>query len=689
MNRRSAQPWLLMAVAVLFSRTGTQAQRPMPAQTESQPVVVGVAVTNTGEDRYIDDLQASDILVTDAGQPQTVAALRRQRRPVSVCVVFDASQRDDVPEKYRIANAAVRALVGALEPDDEIAALVMRMAPEVRLPWTRASTVTTVDWGELPHRGWSLSDTMLAALDVLDRARHPRRVVLLLSDGITGGRRVSLTNIVTTRFRSETTVHAIELNIGMEPFFGRGYMPVRDRRIVKPQLHDSPLAVREPDPALPTMVEQGGGLMQRIGQVKDAEEAVRNVARDLQFEYTVEYLSTRPQDGRFHRVQVQVARRDARARHRAGYLATSADVRTSATVILPPPAQGATPEPSAAERASSPATGATPSRPAPPNPRMALRTTYEAAVDSFRSTRSFAGAELLVGEWSRETLSTAVSAVRRKDPSFGFAAAQFHLEVALEVAPRSPDNAGYHLSLGEQLLAALEADRDNSLSEHLDRWWATAASIFQAQTEIVRAKALAGRGLDRVKSGSRVQFVAAHIEELQALGYDDDFLPPAADRSKVNLERRGRLAVVERMYRRALALDPNLVAATVHLGRVLCLLDRFDDGRRVLEPIAVGASYAPGDRYLASLFLAADYERAGERDRARATLETIETFAPGRQTAWLALAQFEQRTGRVDRAREIVASRLQHVSDIDEWWGYRNGRLRVEDLEWLRARVSR
>lgn len=57
----------------------------------------------------------------------------------------------------------------------------------------------------------------------------------------------------------------------------------------------------------------------------------------------------------------------------------------------------------------------------------------------------------------------------------------------------------------------------------------------------------------------------------------------------------------------------------------------------------------------------------------------------------MALAQLEEREGRPERARAIVAQGLsRRRADVtDEWWEYRNGRFDQEGLTWLRATVWR
>lgn len=682
-----ARRGVLVALLTTAPATVATAQERPPAPPPT-PVTIGVAITNGGEDRYIEDLTAADLRLRENGRPQPITTLRRGRRPVSVCVVFDASMRQDQEEKRRVADATVRALAAALEPDDEIAVLVMRLAPDIRLPLTRAADVRAVTWGEVTPRGWGIGDSTLAALDVLDRARHPRRVVLHVTDGFFSGREVSLANLVTTRFRSETTVHAIEMQLDAGIDWGPGYMPVRDRRLVKPQVFDVTTRARPPDPSIEIMVKEGGGLLQQVGGVAMAEQAARNLANDLRFEYTLEYTPTVPQDGRYHRVTLEVDRRDTRLRHRTGYLAASPVVNTMTTIALPPVAADAPAAPAAIPPA--PAPPARPvSMPRPDSAASARGVEYEDAINAFRDTADVKGTQLRLGQWSRDDLSSAVTAARLADPDFVYAAALFHFEVAYGVAPLSVDNARYHLRLGEQLLEPLPVSQSEDAHEFVGRWYAAAASIFLAQGDLTHAREVVGRGRGRVSASARLQFMVARIEDLAALRVDTDTATHEKERPALNLERRGRLAVAEQQYRQALKLEPAFDSAAVHLGRVLQLLDRPTEARPLLAPIAADAAALVGDRYLASLFLAADHERAGDVESARSLLEQIEIFAPGRQGAWLALSQLEQRAGRIDRARELVAAHVMDTRAEDEWWNYRTGGLQTEDLAWMRARLAR
>src|SRR5262245_44894132 len=99
--------WSCLLVPPLLVATAAAALGQGPVAPP--PVTLGLAVTNDGQDRYVDDLTAGELRIVEDGRPQTVSALRTARRPLSVCVVFDASAGDDQPAKRRMADATMRA----------------------------------------------------------------------------------------------------------------------------------------------------------------------------------------------------------------------------------------------------------------------------------------------------------------------------------------------------------------------------------------------------------------------------------------------------------------------------------------------------------------------------------------------------------------------------------------------------
>lgn len=686
------------AVVVLACGAATATGQQPDFSTAVELVTVGVTVTNLTRERFIEGLTAADFRIFENGEPVPVGLVSTERQPVSLCLVLDASGSMGLDLRRQLAQVATTALLRQLEPGDEIAAVVFRTDVDVRLGWTPVAGLGPIDWGDAPIGGTAILDGLRAALALLDDARHPRRAIVLLTDGIENSSRLSLESLSTTRRQSEAVVYAVALaSTGVAPAVvpPRTTSPdlempvVPEVRLINPRSSSDLVLPQPPKPVLPhlvpaaagpapvasvnvldALVQDGGGTLMRVTSGAEATQAARNVVDDLRHQYTLVYTPARPMDGTYRRLRIETTRPGLLVRHRLGYLAAPG-ARAAAPATQPV----SVPEPAAGVKAAVNAA---------PTPTSA----YAAAVVSFRATRDAATARLLVGNWTRAMLSDAVTAAaRRDDPDFARAAAVFHLETALDGAPASPDDAMFEITLGERALQRVTAARGGG-DEFVARWYAASASVFLAQSDTARAREVAGRGLGRIRGSAVLQFVAGRIEDVEAQRYDADLGRDDRSRLALNMERRGQLALAERAYRQALAVDPRHAAAQLHLGRVLALLDRTEEARRLLAPIAASDSVPPGDRYLATLFLAALHERAGEIERARALLEGIEAVAPGRQTAWVALAQLEVKAGDVERARDAVRHGAATTADTDEWWEYRNGGLLEDEFEWLRASVS-
>lgn len=330
----------------------------------------------------------------------------------------------------------------------------------------------------------------------------------------------------------------------------------------------------------------------------------------------------------------------------------------------------------------------------------ALLPVYRDAIGSYQATRTLDVARQLVGAWTREDFEAVTAAeARAGDRERMEAAAVFHLEIALGVAPSTPDGAMIHVRLGERLLGDGAAPPEVKGPGRVfpGRWYGVAASIFLAQTDTVRAREVLERGLSTVPESAGLHLLAGAVEDMEAQRFEPDAAQDAAGSQRAmnrnarsEIEGSVRLALAERAYRHALTIDPALVGARLRLGRVLFLLHRLPEARSMLEGARDNA-VAASDRYLARLFLSELDRLHGNVEAARRLLDEARAMAPDRQSAWVALAQLEEAAGRPDQARAIVREGLARSGKtvVDEWWSYRNGGLDREGLAWLRARVRR
>ena len=327
---------LLLAVA------SPRAQQPT-FRAGVELVTVPVTVTSLDRNTHIAGLTAADFKVSENGDRQEVTVVTRERVPISLGMVIDSGEGMAVGMRRYMAAEAAQRIVAALQPDDEVAILFVRKTVEERLPWTRVGDIK-----ELSFKGWNpggagtgvandiagapLNDGVRAALELAEHANNPRRAVLMMTAGFEGSSRMSLANLVKTRQQSETAVYGFGLgspNLGdLQAETQRVKMlGTANGASLAAAEQMAPGAMRPPTSVLPTydhlesLVGDSGGIVTRILSSPEVVMAAKNLVDELSHQYLVGYTPTKPLDGKYRKVKVELNRRGLYVRHRGGYLA--------------------------------------------------------------------------------------------------------------------------------------------------------------------------------------------------------------------------------------------------------------------------------------------------------------------------------------------------------------------------------
>lgn len=312
---------------------------------------------------------------------------------------------------------------------------------------------------------------------------------------------------------------------------------------------------------------------------------------------------------------------------------------------------------------------------------------YAASVDAYMTSGDVAPARNLIASSPRRQIEAAVGSLRASTPARALAASILHLELAIDVVEPAPDDAMWHVRLGEQLIDAAARDGLAAATDSLARWSVVASSVFQVRTDVDRARAALAFGLARRPRDAAVRLHAGIVEDLASLVTENDD-SGLADRKSTSARRATyrHMANAERAYRETLTMAPGLAMARIRLGRLLHRRGRFAEARGEFERARAG-TLSDTERYLLLLFLSSTYEALDEPALARAALQEAVRAAGTQQGAWLALAQFEERSGQPERARGVIAQGLVHArrADADAWWDYRHGGFDREGLAWLRG----
>ena len=291
----------LPALLLLFSFLAIpHAQESATFHASSSELVVLPVIVTQGNGAYVSDLTVDRFTVYDNGRPQTVSLFSTADTPVSVALVVDDS--GSMRGKIGQVAAAASVFAKSSNPDDEL--FVIEFNDHVREPVTggamRASDPEALEGALLamrPDGQTALYDALLAALDRLDQAGHPRKVILLISDGGDNASRARLDDVLARARRSNVTIFAIGL-------FERGAPDTN------------------PD-VLQKLADTTGGERYLPASAGPLVSACRRIAREIRSGYTIGYVPP-DRDGAFHRVRVMVAGKDLKVRTRPGYFAAGA-----------------------------------------------------------------------------------------------------------------------------------------------------------------------------------------------------------------------------------------------------------------------------------------------------------------------------------------------------------------------------
>jgi VWFA-related protein len=183
--------------------------------------------------------------------------------------------------------AAAGTFAETSNPDDEIFALVFSddvraaLAPEA--PFTSDSaTLRSALTSAISTRGrTALYDAILEGLEYLDKGQHPRKVLVVLSDGGDNASQATLDEVLRQTQTSNTVLYTIAL---IDPV---------DREA-------SPRRLKQ-------LAEASGGEAFQPDNFSQISDVLQRVARDIRNSYTIGYVPTEGDGGgRFRRIRVAV-----------------------------------------------------------------------------------------------------------------------------------------------------------------------------------------------------------------------------------------------------------------------------------------------------------------------------------------------------------------------------------------------
>ncbi len=334
------QPCVFLAALLAAVATATPgAQNQEGLSFRGGVELVNVAVTVTDDDgRFVSGLRKEDFTVFEDGEPQDVTYFSNDRVPVSLGILLDASG-SMTRDKMSAARSAIdRFIYDLLGEDDELFFLEFANRPRLVQEWTTdRRDISRAVVRVTPAGGTAMYDAIARALPLAGVGRHPKKALLVISDGNDTNSRLSVGELRPLIRESEVLVYAlgvdatavtvrsgprIRLPIPIPfPFPGRA-----PRRRLPPIVRGGGWSVGTTDSvnadALRQITDDTGGRTEIIRGFRDLDRATAGIADELSRQYFLGYVSPGEKDGRWHAIRVEVKDRRLTVRARRGYIAS-------------------------------------------------------------------------------------------------------------------------------------------------------------------------------------------------------------------------------------------------------------------------------------------------------------------------------------------------------------------------------
>ena len=201
--------------------------------------LINVTATVTDDDgRFVSGLRKEDFTVFEDDVRQDVTYFSNDRVPVSLGILLDASG-SMTRDKMSAARSAIdRFIYDLLGSDDELFFLEFANRPDLVQEWTtdrRAISRAVVRVN--PSGGTAMYDAIARALPLAGIGRHPKKALLVISDGNDTNSRLSVGELRPRIRESEVLVYA--RGRGRH----RGHRPLWSEN---PTAHSDPVSVSGP-----------------------------------------------------------------------------------------------------------------------------------------------------------------------------------------------------------------------------------------------------------------------------------------------------------------------------------------------------------------------------------------------------------------------------------------------------------
>jgi Ca-activated chloride channel homolog len=233
------------------------------------------------------DLDQKDFELFEGNDPQQIRYFYREDAPISIALVLDTS--GSMGKRMDLLRDAVDQFFANANPKDDYTVITVSDRPEVMVRGTRSIDEIQATLAIVKPAGWTaLLDSVRLAAIALKNAKYPRRVILIVSDGMDNVSRHNLKSVASFIEESDLDAYAIGVMDDAPPLLGA-------------------IVERIDKKLLNKLTNVTGGRTVVIENAADLPDTAARLSQEMRSQYVLGY---RPTDGghdrRWRKIQVKL-----------------------------------------------------------------------------------------------------------------------------------------------------------------------------------------------------------------------------------------------------------------------------------------------------------------------------------------------------------------------------------------------
>lgn len=287
----------LLFLAITTVSTNGWAQEPQSKLPSKTPAPLRLTVTVTNENRFVTELNRDNFQISVDKVPARIVHFSNEDSPVSVGILFDSSgsigrlgTKKASADKLSIVQQAMAKFFELSNRSNDYFLIGFNVKPQLLADWTLDTAVIVDKLGELkPGGNTAFYDACYVAIEKLQQGRHPKRALILISDGQDNSSRYSLENLRKVLRETDVLLYSIDL---------------------RPAEYAGSSLGLESQGILDELTSTSGGFAftgKIFRRQRDADEIFETIANELRNQYTIgiDPLNLSP-DSKWHKIKLKI-----------------------------------------------------------------------------------------------------------------------------------------------------------------------------------------------------------------------------------------------------------------------------------------------------------------------------------------------------------------------------------------------